>query len=147
MTLLPNVIYVSQSGGEANVLGSSLNGLNSEIGVSSSTSQTTASIVYTPRIDHTGKPSWIPITGLSNSFTFLYPVLVKIERSDGVFISECPTFNLFTFADTYEEALDSIKSLLVDDYQVLFESYPHSLTVDAIKTLRLYCAFLGRDLT
>jgi predicted RNase H-like HicB family nuclease len=88
------------------------------------------------------------LTDLTNGYSFLYPVPVKITRlhNDGIFIAECSTFNLYAQGETYEDSLNEIKSLLVDDYLAFSNDYPDGLTDDAISILRLYYALFGESL-
>jgi len=88
------------------------------------------------------------LTDLTNGYSFLYPVPVKITRlhNDGIFIAECSTFNLYAQGETYEDSLNEIKSLLVDDYLAFSNDYPDGLTDDAISILRLYRALFGESL-
>ena len=92
-------------------------------------------------------PTWMPLINLDESLRFIYPVMVKITLSEEkYFIAECPTFDIFTSGSSYEEALDNIKSILVEDYKSFLEDYPDGLTSDAKKLLQLYRAFFGEAL-
>ena len=90
--------------------------------------------------------TWIALVDLAEELQFIYPVMVKIELASGVFVAECPTFDLFTTAETDESALENLRCLLVEDYRSLLADYPANLTPDARSLLRLYCSFLGKDL-
>ena len=88
------------------------------------------------------------VTKLSDDYRFIYPVTIKIVnlQEDQIFIADCSTFNLYSYAETYQGVLDGIKSLIIDDYLSFKKDYPNGLTDDAISMLRLYCAFFGQSL-
>lgn len=91
--------------------------------------------------------SYIQVTELVRGFKFEFPVIVKIERiEESLFIAECPTFNISIPAESYEEAVEAIKEVLVDDYQAFLKNYPQKLTREALKLLRLYCALFGNNI-
>jgi len=97
--------------------------------------------------ERTPTKSWIEITSLNEDLNLVSPLMVGIHFSEEkVFIAECPTFNLFTFADTCEEALNDLKELLVEDFQVYLNDYPDGLTESSVNLLRLYMAFVGQNL-
>ncbi|GBO52902.1 hypothetical protein APA_703 [Pseudanabaena sp. lw0831] len=88
------------------------------------------------------------IKDLIDGYSFLYPITIEIKelQNDGIFIAECNTLNLYAQGETYDESIDEIKSLIVDDYLAFLKDYPERLTDDAISILRLYCALFGEDL-
>jgi hypothetical protein len=91
--------------------------------------------------------SYVQVTELVRGFKLAFPVVLKIERiEENLFVAECPTFNISIPAESYEDALDEIKEVLVDDYQSFLNNYPHKLTKEALSLLRLYCAFFGENL-
>jgi predicted RNase H-like HicB family nuclease len=100
-------------------------------------------------IDQTQAPiRVIEITDLVEGYKFVFPVVVQIEfdPEQSIYIAHSPTFNLFTIGDTYDEAIENVKYLFVEDYEALLEDYPDGLSETAIDLLRLYCAFMGKDL-
>lgn len=88
------------------------------------------------------------IKDLIDGYSFLYPITLEIKelKDDGIFVAECSTLNLYAQGETYDESIDEIKSLIVDDYLAFLKDYPDRLTDDAISILRLYCALFGEDL-
>jgi hypothetical protein len=93
------------------------------------------------------QPAWVDIEDIGEGQKLLYPLTVKVARcQDGIFIAECPTLDMFGQGETYGEALDDLKSSLVEDYEILSASYPDQLDQSAIKLLRLYSALLGKEL-
>jgi predicted RNase H-like HicB family nuclease len=88
------------------------------------------------------------IKDLIDGYSFLYPITIEIKelKDDGIFVSECSTLNLYAQGETYDESIDEMKSLIVDDYLAFLKDYPDRLTDDAISILRLYCALFGEDL-
>lgn len=95
-----------------------------------------------------GKSSHYEIKGLIDGYSFLYPVTIQVKelQDDELFIAECNTLNLYAQGKTYDESIDEMKSLIVDDYLAFLEDYPDRLTDDATSILRLYCALFGKDL-
>ncbi len=91
--------------------------------------------------------SSVQVTELARGFKLAFPITLRIEKiEESLFVAECPTFNISIPAESYEDALDEIKEVLVDDYQAFLSNYPHKLTKEALNTLRLYCAFFGEAL-
>ncbi len=107
-----------------------------------STAQFFATVSQTKRY----QADFLEIQKIASDMHFLYPVTIKIEQDEAVFIASCPTFNIAIQEDSSLEALESIKSLLSDDYHSLLNDYPDGLTEDAKNLLQLYSAFLGRKL-
>jgi hypothetical protein len=88
---------------------------------------------------------YVQVTELVRGLKFAFPVTIKIEGiEEGLFVAECPMLNISITAENYENALDEIKEVLADDYQVFLGNYPHKLTKEALNTLRLYCALFGK---
>jgi len=94
------------------------------------------------------KSSHYEIKDLIDGYSFLYPITIQVKQlqDDGIFIAECNTLNLYAQGKTYNESIDEMKSLIVDDYLAFLEDYPDRLTDDATSVLRLYCALFGEDL-
>jgi predicted RNase H-like HicB family nuclease len=88
------------------------------------------------------------IQDLVDDYSFLYPIIIKLVelKDDGIFVSECSMLNLYAEGRTREEAIDDMKSLIVDDYLAFLKDYPDGLSDDAISIVKLYSVLLGKDL-
>lgn len=100
-----------------------------------------------PNTEPPKTPCLIPITALNRELRFIDVVMVNMSRcEEGDFVAECPKFNIFAFGDTYEEALDNLKEVLIEDYNTYLEDYPDKLSNSGKSLLHLYLYFLGKDL-
>jgi|GEM_PF-3271883 len=88
-------------------------------------------------------PCWISIVSLNSELNFVHPVIVKMSYNKGDFIAECPKFNIFAFGNTYNETLDNLKEILIEDYKTYLDDYPDKLSHSGKKLLKLYLDFLG----
>lgn len=90
--------------------------------------------------------SFCEITDLVDGYGFIYPIIIKVTQpKKDLFIASSPTFKLSAYGKTFDEALNNIKTYIVDDYLALSKDYPSSLSKDATSLLRLYCSLFGYD--
>jgi hypothetical protein len=91
-------------------------------------------------------PSFCEVTDLVDGYEFTYSVIVKVVQSKkDLFIASCPTFKLSAYGKTFDEALNNLKSFIVDDYLTLSKGYTKGLSDEATSLLRLYCSLFGYD--
>lgn len=111
-------------------------------------SETTTNLEKASSFHQENTLSCCDIQDLVDDYSFIYPITIKLVelKDDGIFVSECSMFNLYAQGRTREEAIDEMKSLIVDDYLAFLEDYPDGLSDDAISIVKLYSVLFGKAL-